>query len=245
MRRSTLILSVLFSSVALVACEDGPNQTFTPAPPNAANLWNNSNADASVSGATQGFSGTSIGGTNAEVICTGDQEAKRWATMVKEPVVPPRYAAGLDMAGGESWPGLTIAEAEKVNCQSDSLGDIFGQNGILSNSWGDDQQVIFTYYVSNDVAWMMYIWNGYTGAMGCNGEEPGDSPSGPCKPLMSRDGKHTYIIPVGSQIQKDGAGFEIDWLDPVNGPLELNELADAHGDLRAAAPRGDQRPGPV
>ena len=147
--------------------------------------------------------------------------------MVKEPVVPPRFAAGLDMAGGESWPGLTISEAEKVNCQSESLGDVFGQNGILSNAWGDDEQVVFTYYVSNDKAWMIYLWNGYTGAIGCNGEEPGDSPSGPCQPLKSRDGSHTYILPLGSQIQRDNGPFEIAWLDPVAGPAALNELADA------------------
>jgi len=232
MRRSIFILSALsaFSSFALLACEDGPNQTFTPAPANAANLWNNSGADASVFGAAQGYgAGASSGGagTNAEVICTGAQEAKRWATMVREPLVPPRYVAGLDLAGGDSWPGLTIAEAEQINCQSESLGDIFGQNGILSNSWGDNQEVIFTYYTSNNKAWMTYIQPGYTGDIGCNGNEPGDSPSGACQQLTSRDGKHTYQIPMGSQIQKDGANFEIDWLDPVNGPLELNELADA------------------
>jgi hypothetical protein len=232
MRRSIVSLPLLaaavaMSSFAVTACEDGPNQTMNPAPANAGSIWNNSNADAAVSGATQGYGGGSIGGNNAENICTGDQEAKRWATMVKEPVVPPRYGGGLDLAGGESWPGLTIAEAEKINCQSSSLGDIFGQNGILSNSWGDNQEVIFTYYVSNDKAWMMYIWNGYTGGMGCNGEEPGDSPSGPCQPLQSRDKSHSYFIPLGSQVQKDNANFELDWTDPVNGPPEFNELADA------------------
>jgi hypothetical protein len=228
MRRSIFVLAAAaVSSFALLGCEDGPNQTYTPSPAGAATNWNNSGAPGATSGAQQGFGGGSIGGNNAEVICTGSEKAKRWATMVKEPVVPPRYAGGLDMAGGESWPGLTITEAEKVNCQSDSLGDIFGQSGILSNSWGDNQEVIDTYYVSNNKAWMIYIWNGYTGGMGCNGLEPGDSPSGPCQPLQSPDKAHTYFIPLGSQVQKDNANFEIDWQDPVAGPAELNELAAA------------------
>ena len=74
-----LCASLAFS--ALVACEDGPNQTSSPAPPNAASLWNNSNADAAVSGATQGYGGASIGGTNAEVISRATSKpnaGRRW-----------------------------------------------------------------------------------------------------------------------------------------------------------------------
>ena len=74
---------------------------------------------------------------------------------------------------------------------------------------------------------MLYLWNGYVGAVGCTGNEPANAPSGPCRPLESPDGMHTYLIPIGSQMQKDGMPFEVDWLNPTNGPAELNEIGAA------------------
>jgi hypothetical protein len=159
-------------------------------------------------------------------LCTVAEEAQRWATMVREPIVPPQIGARLDL-GWLNGPGITVQAAEQVNCQCQALGNIYGEPGITTCGWGDNDEVLFTYFPSNNTAWMVAINPGYTGGLGCNGNEPGDSPSGPCQPLQSRDKMHTYIIGIGSQVQKDNGNFEIDWLDPVNGPAELNELGDA------------------
>jgi len=159
--------------------------------------------------------------------CSPSLLAQRWALMDRQPIVPLDYAGGLDLRSWLTGPGLTVSAAEEVNCQCAPLGDVFGQNGITTCAWGDNQEVLFTYFTSDDTAYLIYLQPGYTGAIGCNGNEPPNSPPGGCKPLMSRDHTHTYLIPIDSQIQKDGANFEIDWLDPVNGVAELDELADA------------------
>ena len=169
-------------------------------------------------------------------VCSAAQRAERWGKMLREPIAPPRYGAGLDMAGGMTMPGLTLLQAEEINCDCVPRGDIFwkadaggdaGLSPIESCAWGQNQEVIFSYFPGSQDGWMLEFLPGYTGALGCNGNEPGDSPSGPCQQLVSRDGKHTSQVPLDSQVQKDGADFEIDWLDPVNGPAELNEIADA------------------
>src|SRR5580700_838818 len=66
MRRSIYALSLALSTFALVACEDGPDQTFTPSPAGAANYLNNGNTDASVGSATAGFVVDSGGGTKVQ-----------------------------------------------------------------------------------------------------------------------------------------------------------------------------------
>jgi hypothetical protein len=91
--------------------------------------------------------------------CTGTQTAQRWATMDREPIVPPLYAAGLP-----SGVGLTLTEAQQANCTCMPLGDVFDQAGVLSCSWGNNSEVVFTYYQANQEAWMVYLGPGYTGA---------------------------------------------------------------------------------
>src|SRR4051812_43877755 len=124
MRRSLIALSVI-SSLGLVACEDGPAQPYNPPPNGAGDKWNDGQGKPSVDPATQGF-GQQSGGTNAQEICTGAQKAATWAKMVASPILPPRKAAQIDMAGDDTWVGLTIEQAEKINCQSTNYGDLFG-----------------------------------------------------------------------------------------------------------------------
>jgi hypothetical protein len=183
-----------FAVLPLCACEDGPKQIYQPAPSGAGDVWNNGNSPSSVGTSGAGF-GTQGGGTNRQEICNGAQKAARWAAMVREPIVPPRKAAGLDMAGGDDWHGLTVEEAEQTNCQSDSLGDQFG-DGTLVNSWGDNGEVWVQYLVSTRKVLQMTLWPGYVGTI----------------QFKSKDGQHTYEIPVNTQIRKDGQPFMLDWV---------------------------------
>ena len=193
MERRSLRLLVVWASFALAACEDGPNQPFNPSPPNAGDNWNNGHTPPSVDDAGQPYQNT-VGGTNKQEICTGDKKAMVWANMVLQPIVPPTTAAGIDMTGGPTWKGITIEQAEKINCQSDSLGDYFG-DGNLTNSWGDNQEVVVEYRVTDHKVLFMTLLQGYMGTMA----------------FTSPDGKHQYTIQIASQVSKDGRPFTLDW----------------------------------
>ncbi len=197
MRRSSLslALSSLVSALAFAGCEDGPVQQYKAAPSGAATTWNDGNTAGTADTATQGF-GTQTGGNNKQEICTGSQLATRWAAMVKEPIVPPYGAGGIDMSGGVSWAGLTIDDAEKTNCQSTADGDIFG-DGNSDNAWGDNGEVTVEYRLSTRKIIQINLWPGYLGVMN----------------FHSADNAHTYQIGVSVQIQKDGQPFTYDLQD--------------------------------
>jgi hypothetical protein len=208
MRRSLVALTAL-SALWLTACEDGPTQTYTPSPDGANNNWNDGNTPGTSDPATQGY-GQQNGGTNKQEICTGPQLAVKWASMFKAPIKPPRFVANLDLAGGDNWKGLTIDQAEQINCQSTNYGDLFG-DGAQDNYWGDNGEVFAEYIVSSRRIDQITLSPGYLGTLD----------------MTSRDGAHTYSIPIQLQMSKDGAGFKLDWLDPVLFPQEVNELYDA------------------
>jgi hypothetical protein len=189
----SLSRALALAPLLFLACEDGPVQTYNPSPDGGEGRWNNSNAPGSSDPATQGFVNT-VGGTNLQELCTGDQKAMRWADMVKEPIIPPNRAAGLDLSGGDTWEGLTIETAEKLNCQSENLGDVFG-DGDQTNSWGDNYEVLVTYQVSNRKIVFMTLWPGYEGKMS----------------FHSLDKAHTYEMGIQTQIRKDGKPFVLDW----------------------------------
>src|SRR5690242_8575169 len=97
--RSIFALSLPFLSLALVACEDGPNQTYNPVPAAAADNFNNGHTDAAVDPGQAGFL-VDAGGTNKVVLCNGETKLNTWRAAFKKPILPPRQAAGLDVAGG-------------------------------------------------------------------------------------------------------------------------------------------------
>lgn len=130
--------------------------------------------------------------------------------MVKAPIVPPRKGAQLDMAGDDSYRGLTIQEAEAVNCQSANAGDLFG-NGNQANSWGDNGEVTVEYRTSNRKLIGMTLVAGYLGTLD----------------MTSRDGHDAFSIPIQTRITKNGGPYTIDWNEPVKFSAEVNELYDA------------------
>ncbi len=220
MRRSIFAVSLsLLSSFAIASatsgCEDGPNQTYTPAPPGAGSLLNNGDTPGNVDPTKANFLEPEAGtGTNKQILCDGPTKQKTWAAAFKKPIVPPRGAGGLDLAGGESWQGLTIEEAEDPKkgglCQSENAGDIFG-NGSLANIWGDNGEIYAVYRVANHKLLELLLLPGYLGTID----------------LTSRDGQHTYKIPLGIQLQKDSANMELHWATDRNFLEEANELYDA------------------
>jgi hypothetical protein len=206
MRRSIIAVASLASlaSLGAMGCEDGPTQTYNPVAPGATPSGGNGTT---VSPGSQGFV-TNVGGQTKNDICTADQKAARWKKMVNEPLMPPSKAAGLDISGGPSWDGLTIDEAENPatgdakpdggNCQSENLGDPFG-DGDLVNAWGDGQEVWFKYRVSTRKATQMVVWQGYIGEI----------------TAKSEDGADTWEIPLApTPVKKNGTAATLDWVSP-------------------------------
>ena len=251
MRRLTL--SIIVSSAAIIAgCEDGPNQTFNPAPAGAGTVWNNSNSPGTTSDAGKDFTGAGTAGQNANVLCNPEKKKTVWANMLKQPFFPPAIAGNLDIAGGvdgagtfvpdpttnaqkETWTGLTLDQAEKINCQSTFAGDVYGDGSFYYAAWGDNEEVAVQYRVSNRQIYTILLLTGYLGELDAT----------------SRDGKHKFVIKVdGTPLQKDGAPFLLDWnsTDPIpgdatipghdNGKIgeQLNELYDAMAATYTALP---------
>ena len=189
---SVLVVLSVFAAAPLSGCEDGPGQPYEPSPNGAGDNWNNGNTPPAVDDGGVGFGDPSKEGTTKTETCSAPVKAKRWSAMVKEPVKPPRFAGGLDMAGGDSWAGLTIEDAEKINCQSIAAGD---NGGEAFNYWGDAAELVMTYRRSNHKGLRFIVRPGYRGVL----------------TAKSPDGKHTYGFPVNAQMQKDGAPFTLDW----------------------------------
>jgi hypothetical protein len=217
--RKPLVALTVFSCLGLAACADGPTQTFTPAPPGAVNSNDGMNPGTSDT-APAGFT-TQGGGQNKQVICNAAKEAAVWKQMVQAPIVPPTVGGQLDMAGLDStgkietWTGITIEQAEQINCQSTNDGDAFG-DGNQDNYWGDNGEVLAEYLVSNHLIQTLTFSPGYTGTMN----------------FTSRDGKDQFIMPVGTLPTKNAAPYYFDWDTPAFNTstlfdTEINELYDA------------------
>jgi hypothetical protein len=212
---SVSILPLALAAFGLTGCEDGPAQTYNPAPPGAGDLLNDGKTAGSVDPTKATFDlPDAASGTNKQILCDGPTTQKTWAAAFSKPVLPPQSAGGIDIAGGPSWQGLTIEDAEDPKkgglCQSTNAGDIFG-NGTLANYWGDNAELVANYRVSNHKIIGMLLRPGYLGTIN----------------LTSRDKKHTYTIPISTQVQKDGVNWDLHWATTKNFLDEASELYDA------------------
>jgi hypothetical protein len=208
MRRSvaTTVLCVTAAFVAapfLAGCEDGPNQTYSPA---TGTLFNNGEPDASFDPPTSAYD-AGYASVSRTAACTADIKRARWAKMLTENIVPPRNYAGVDMAGGDTWQGLTVEAAEQPpdsttleggNCQGVAGGNTSCPSGLGNCGqifWGDNGEVNFIYNLATHVVDQMDLTLGYTGQM----------------KFTSRDGKNNYVLSVGLPPQKNGKTYLIPW----------------------------------
>ncbi len=213
MRKVSLCLATTLA-FALSGCEDGPDQIYDPAPEGAGDRWNNGETPPAVDPSKNGF-GDDFGGTSRQELCSGADKQKAWAQMVNEELKPPRFLAGLDVAGGDLWPGLTFQAAEKKLCQSDALGT--DGEGSAYAAWGDAQEVLVGYSLTNYKINFVQLNQGYKGKIKFN-SRPGSR--------FSADGPHTYEMGIGTQLQKDGKPFELHWLERNRLDDEGTELFD-------------------
>ena len=114
MRRYVLAVAALLPLLSATGCDDGPNQSFSPAPavlpaygmaiparggiPEGGTTWSNPG--------TEQFD-ASFGGQNANITCTADQAKKIWYKCFQQPIQLPGLAGGLDIAGGANSDGAS------------------------------------------------------------------------------------------------------------------------------------------
>lgn len=224
MKRSFLS-GLLPLALLTAACEDGPNQVYAPSP-GAGSYWNDGQSASSSTTATQGYGSTGNSGANRNEICNAEKKHAIWSNMVKQPIHPLGIGGGLDIAGGpkgdgvpdptgnlanESWSGLTLDQAETINCQSTFEQDAYGDGSILIAGWGDNGEVSVWYRTSNRQILTVSATQGYLGTLDAT----------------SRDNAHKFSIPVGTQVRRDGQPYNLDWKDPTKFGPEVNELYDA------------------
>jgi hypothetical protein len=201
MRRRSFFTLGIFTSLAtlaapvvmgagLTACEDGPNQTFSPAPPNAGNFWNNGNPDASVGNGIQNFDAANSTNITPLNLCSPDEQRDKWAEMLQQPLFPgtpylqigkdangfPIYNnkwgtglghtsyAGMDLDSTD-WQGITFAGAQQLLCSAiDIGGDSDGITPTEATCFGDSCEVLFEYVPATHVVGQVVLSLGYTGA---------------------------------------------------------------------------------
>jgi hypothetical protein len=148
--------------------------------------------------------------------CTDATRPQVWADAAKQPLKPPRLIAGLDLGGGDGWPGISQAAVEEALCagrpvktDSDGPDDYF--------QWGEPDSVIFEAGVNRETrkvsTWS--VGSGYTGGIEFRSR------------AGSRFGDHAYSIKIGSPILRDGQPFAIDWANQAALEQAATELHDA------------------
>jgi hypothetical protein len=204
MRVVSVVAISVFASL-LAGCEDGPNQTYSPVAPGAGFNTGTGSTNDPVTAPTN----ADFGGRSRNEICDGPTKAKRWAAMLEEPIVPPRKFAGLDMAKDDTWIGLTVEDAELINCQADN-----GGSGV--SFWGDNGEVEFDYNLGTHIVEFMQLNRGYTGGIKFTSRKGGKFGD-----------NHQYAMQIGQVTTKDGKPFQIDWgAAAAVIDAELTELQD-------------------
>jgi hypothetical protein len=176
MRRSVLTgIALLAAGFSAVGCEDGPNQTYNPAPSGAAGSWNNAGPDASTSDpGAQGFDGGGGGGgTNAVNICTAAQQSAAWAKVFAADIKPPFSIGGVDLSAGNTFGSVRIEDllhgtnGQPQLCQGNAGLPCNDGSGQPSYTWGAQQQLQICYDAATHSVASSFemVQPGYTGQL--------------------------------------------------------------------------------
>lgn len=186
------------------ACEDNPDGFYKKAPAGAGERWNNGESAPIYDPTARNGFNDNFNTSSKQELCSGPIKKDRWSKMVTTDIVPLRNIGGLDLAGGDSWSGLDFRDAEKVNCQSASLG---GDETTLTASWGDANEVTVSYKLSNNTIESFQLNQGFRGQLKFK-SRPTDIDD-PNKP--NPYGVHEYAIGVGTPVLRDGKIYELNW----------------------------------
>ncbi len=185
LRRAYAVQGVLLATALLVAaCEEGPEQIYKPLPGDVKlpklNGWDNPSV---INPGEQPFQmGTSGQKTGTTKICEADELQKRWAVMVKSPILPGTGMGGLDLRGTPKWAGLTIDDAQQKLCQAYVAGeDIY--------FWGDNNELIAFFDPKTRIIDSLGAFPGYEGTVAAA----------------------PFELAVNKEVQKDGKPMSDPW----------------------------------
>ncbi|HEX8789569.1 MAG TPA: hypothetical protein VF765_01360 [Polyangiaceae bacterium] len=244
MRRFAFMVAALAPLFTLTACEDGPNQTYNPAPNGAGNVWNGPGSAGLPEGGTYSGNGSqqydaSFGGQNANVTCTADQAKAIWHNAFQQPILPPGIAGGLDIAGGyngdgnanytpgqpykydetkETWIGATLEQAQSILCTADPDSIYYGITSTAG--WGNGCpacELSVLYNPNSRKITDLLFQYGYVGTMNAT----------------STDGKTQYALglnnlPWTATTSAGTTQITLNWNDSAALNKTANELYDAY-----------------
>jgi hypothetical protein len=184
---------------------------------------------------TESSDSSQQGATAQGTVCSDEVAAQVAERMLNEPVRPPRILAGLDLAGGDSWPGLEFRDATRVLCQATELGSD-KESGTTTVGWGQAAGApnAFTATYNNQTK-KLESWQLNSGYRGKLDFESRPSTATKANPF----GHHTYSIGIGTPVLRDGKPWNLVWSGP-DWDRQATELYDALMYTYAPEMQGDQ-----
>jgi hypothetical protein len=167
-------------------------------------------------------------------VCSDPDRKAAAERMIHEPIKPPRILAGIDLAGGDAWPGLDINDAANVLCQADDVG---ADDTTTTVAWGSaigmPGAFTATYNTQTRHIESYQLGDGYKGTLDFK-SRPGTATS------PNPFGDHTYSIGVGTTVLRDGQPYELLW-SGAGWERQATELYDALMYTFAPEQQGDQQ----
>jgi hypothetical protein len=148
--------------------------------------------------------------------CTPDSQPSIWHDSFAQPLKPPRYAAGLDLAVTDDYQLMTLDGVQQALCAGTLIPDSDPQSTDDNYSWGTGDNPPFQASFDKTTHKMTSVafGDGYTGTIEWKSRTGGTF------------GDHTYSAKVGDSIQRDGAPFVIDWTNQDAADKAATELFD-------------------
>jgi hypothetical protein len=162
-----------------------------------------------------------VEGTNGlkarSAACTPDTQPSVWANSFTQPLKPPRFAAGLDLAVTDDYQTMTLDGANQALCAGKLVPDSDPSSTEDSYAWGegDNPPLSASFDKTTHKMTAIAFGTGYTGGIDFKSREGGAF------------GAHTYSAKPGGQILRDGQPLTLDWADQVALDKAGTELFDA------------------
>jgi hypothetical protein len=173
------------------------------------------------------------GETARGTVCSDDDRATAANRMINEPIKPPRMFAGIDLAGGDTWTGLTVEASTAVLCQATDVGkDDTGTTVEWGSAIGAEGAFMATY---DNQTHMITSWQANQGYKGSIDFKSRPGTAGKPNPF----GDHTYSIGVGRMVLRDGEAWQLAWTGP-EWDRQATEMYDAMMYTFAPEMQGEQ-----
>jgi hypothetical protein len=145
----------------------------------------------------------------AAAVCTDATKPEILARMVQAPIQPPRFAAGLDLAGTDDWQHIVRDSVESALCAGTQEGSVKGEDNMEYYDWGNAAEVNMGFLKDTHKINFIQFNKGYEGKIEFHSR------------ANSPFGNHAYSMQVGTPVLRDGAALAIDWNAPAAVGTEL------------------------